>query len=98
MAQSSFGAPNWNKQREPFKAGDHKTNMSPYSKPVGYIPPPHSTAVNNISYAAKWGTAQQRANPTSYLVGAFPPNHMEMSKPPTARNGTFHNKHKYGPV
>lgn len=49
--------------------------------------------IMNVPYGA---TTMDSWDPTGYLYGDFPPNHMIMPNPPSQRNSAFHARRSYG--
>lgn len=84
MAQSSFSTAAPHGPRKPFQAGDIFGNQ-PNRPNVVILPPVHSDMLSNTPYAAKYGSAQQNANPFGFIEGSSG-QLMEMSKAPLPRD------------
>ncbi len=95
---ASFAAPQNHVQRhrKSFATGDHPAHATFGPTVPGYTPRFRAPFLMNVPYSAKWRSNYFNSAPYGFLHGKFPPNHMEMPKPASQRNSTFHDNQVYG--
>ncbi len=95
---AAFQAPRNHSQphRKSFATGTH-AKFPTYGPQVATTEPrARAPFALNLPYSAKFRSSDFNSNPYGYLHGKFPPNHMEIPKPGSQRNSTWHNNQVYG--
>ena len=85
--------------RPGFVAGNHRAFDGVRMGPAAVAPKmPQSRGPQliNVPYGANAPFGEISCNPYGFVQGKMMGNHMEMSKPASQRNSTFHANKKYG--